>query len=667
MKKRLFCILCSLMLAFSVTACDDEEWYDDEETTGEVSSNATDASEIALSESTGDGWAIYWYLCGSDLETNGGAATTDLEEMMQVSLPDNVKVIIETGGAAQWQNDIISSDKLGRYVYDSNGFSLIEEVENANMGDPTTLAEFLYFANQYYTADHTAVIFWNHGGGSLGGAAFDENYDYDSISLLELYSALDAVFVANEENPPIDLLGFDTCLMATVDVANVAKEFAHYLVASEELEPGNGWYYTGWLGSVAQNPSMNGDGLGIAICSSFYDGCEMEGTESDVTLSVTDLTKIRPLLTAYETFGNECLTEAASNPGFFAQFARSAEKSENYGGNNKDEGYTNMVDLGHLARNTAWMLPSAQSVLDALDQCIVYRISGTYRSEATGLSCFYNYDNEESSLSTFENVGASDAFKHLFSYGMTGEIPEDTESYMSTNLGITEYAQASSLADTDWEDIDLDVNEEGTSYMTLGPSAADILSDISFYLFLASEEDDMMLFLGTDNDIVCDWDNGIFYDNFYGTWGCINDCPVYMELNCVDDDYNLYSVPILLNGEEYCLQVCYDFTVGEYVVLGARPGLDPSTGMASKELRNLESGDTIDIIWKMASLEGDDDFEDYVVEEIVVDNNFAFTQGDLPDGLYAMMFAMTDAFGTEVTSNPVLFNVSDGEIETMVD
>ena len=46
-----------------------------------------------------ESWAIYWYLCGSDLESDYGAATADLMELLEVDLPENVTVVIETGGA----------------------------------------------------------------------------------------------------------------------------------------------------------------------------------------------------------------------------------------------------------------------------------------------------------------------------------------------------------------------------------------------------------------------------------------------------------------------------------------------------------------------------------------------------------------------------------------
>ena len=84
-----------------------------------------------------------------------------------------------------------------------------------------------------------------------------------------MYQAFDAVWPANKENPALELVGFDTCLMATVDVAALFQNFSKYLVASEEVEPGNGWLYSGWLGELAKNPAMGGEELGIAICNTY--------------------------------------------------------------------------------------------------------------------------------------------------------------------------------------------------------------------------------------------------------------------------------------------------------------------------------------------------------------------------------------------------------------
>lgn len=64
-----------------------------------------------------------------------------------------------------------------------------DSVPSASMGEASTLADFLDFCSTNYPADHTAVIFWDHGSGSASGVSFDEIYDYDSLTLDEIYNA----------------------------------------------------------------------------------------------------------------------------------------------------------------------------------------------------------------------------------------------------------------------------------------------------------------------------------------------------------------------------------------------------------------------------------------------------------------------------------------------
>ena len=49
-------------------------------------------------------------------------------------------------------------------------------------------------------------------------------------------------------------------------------------------------------GALAEDPAMDGAALGTAICDTYYEGCEAVGTQDQTTLSVTDLTKLQPLL-----------------------------------------------------------------------------------------------------------------------------------------------------------------------------------------------------------------------------------------------------------------------------------------------------------------------------------------------------------------------------------
>ena len=88
-RKKLMAMTVLMSLLLSATGCSEDP---DAQTSSTKSSGS------------GDSWVIYWYLCGSDLESNAAAATTDLQEMLQVTLPENVKVVIQTGGAKKWQD-----------------------------------------------------------------------------------------------------------------------------------------------------------------------------------------------------------------------------------------------------------------------------------------------------------------------------------------------------------------------------------------------------------------------------------------------------------------------------------------------------------------------------------------------------------------------------------
>ena len=648
-KGRFFALLLALVMALGLTACGDEP---------------LDAPDGVLDGS----WAIYWYLCGSDLESEGGFATDDLNELLEAELPENVTVVIETGGAAEWWNETVDASVLQRYVYNSDGLSLVDEQPSASMGDSGTLADFLRFAKENYPADKTAVVFWNHGGGSVSGASFDEMYDYDSLTLDEMYAAFTEVWEPSLEagQQPLELVGFDTCLMATVDVAYTFCDLSRYLVASEETEPANGWYYSKWVGALAEDPSMDGAALGRVICDAYYEGCREAGTEDDVTLSVTDLSRLEGLMNAYERFGTEALTAACNDPAFFTRFARVAAQSENYGGNTREQGYTNMVDLGHMARQSGDLLPSAQEVLDALDDCVLYQVKGPYRGEATGLSCYYSYNGDVDDLRGYAGIGAGQAFKYFYEYELTGELTEDGAAFLADmDIDASALPPVQSLSDSGWDNAPLTLSDDGCAVLTLGPEAEELLASVDFSLYYADEESDILLMLGIDNDIIADWDTGVFTDNFRGVWGAIDGHMVYMELSYEGDDYNLYAVPVLLDGEAYYLQVVYDFAEEAWSILGARQGIDDS-GMADKELRLLREGDELTTVWYVSSISSDDDFAPYEIDTFTVTADTCFDEMELPDGQYFMMFEMRDAMDNCAYSQAAVFTCEGGEITTTV-
>lgn len=664
MKRKFLALFIALLLVASViTGCDEEEEGMDD---GSEEVVAEEGDEDRAGKNSSESWVFYWYLCGSDLESGNGCATEDLEELMSVELPENIKVVFEAGGSSAWHNDYFSPDHLTRGVYSSNGLEIIEQIPTSNMGSPETLSAFLGFCNKNFPADKRAVFFWNHGGGSVSGLAFDELFDNDSLRLAELAR----VFGQQDTGQKYELVGFDTCLMATIDTADTFDEYANYMVASEELEPGCGWSYDRIFEALVEEPSMDGAELGKVICDAFYAGCEDIGQEDNTTLSVTDLSKIPALVEAYNNVGNEVLVAAGDNVGYMTGFARSAYSSENYGGNNDSEGYTNMVDMGDLVRNALddeLLSEKGTRLLEALDEAIVYKINGALRDRSSGLSCYYTYNGDYDDFSGYAQISASPAFSYYYDYLLSGVASEALTSYANEEMGDPDCARSFKNVDKtdakEFEDHVVDITEDNYAVLNLGKEKSDKIASMYFNLAYLDDESNMMIFLGQDNDIDADWDKGVFKDNFRGVWGSIDDCLVYMELSDETEDYQIYAVPILLNGKEYVLSVSYDYKTQKYEILGARHAVDDK-GKTDKYLRTLKVGDVIEPLhYVMKDYESDEEPEIMAIEKLTVTDKTAFKEMDLGDGTFLMMFEMKDMRGKSYESEAVIISSKDGNIE----
>ena len=233
---------------------------------GVVSGETTNTSTIDTSVASGsrnkrtvikgngnDIVTLMVYICGTDLESEAGMASNDIVEMTKAKLSDKVNIIICTGGAKKWQIQGISNSVHQFYKVDSSSGQLVRLEDNRGskpMTDPATLTDFIKYCAQNYPANRNELILWDHGGGSVTGFGYDEkNGNGDSMTLAGINTALKNAGVT------FDFIGFDACLMATAETALVLDNYADYLIASEETEPGIGWYYTNWLTKLSSNTS----------------------------------------------------------------------------------------------------------------------------------------------------------------------------------------------------------------------------------------------------------------------------------------------------------------------------------------------------------------------------------------------------------------------------
>jgi hypothetical protein len=209
----------------------------------------------------------------------------------------------------------------------------------------------------------------------------------------------------------------------------------------------------------------------------------------------------------------------------------------------------------------------------------------------------------------------------------------------------------------------IEITDDSYARLVLDPDNLGSVKSVFFNLSYYSEEEDIIVFLGMDNDLYAEWDTGIFEDNFRGVWGSINGELCYMEITFEGDDYNLYSVPVLLNGEEVSLQVVYDYTVEAYGILGAKRSVDEETLMADKDLIALRDGDVITpIMYGMALSDDSEDVVEFYMNDILVDEDLSFYETDLGDGEFAFSFQVVDTSNSTYDSDIVLFEYEDGEI-----
>lgn len=301
------------------------------------------------------------------------------------------------------------------------------------MGNSGTFENFLKWGVESFPAAKMGLIFWNHGGGSITGVCFDEKNDYDSLSLTEIDSALNSV--SDNMTDKFEFIGFDACLMGTIESANTLASYSRYMYGSQETEPGYGWDYLTVGNYLGTNPNADGAELGKVICDSFYECCEQIGEESGATLSCIDLSQIDGVITSFNDFSQE-IYNATNDKSALSLVVRNVKSADNFGGNNKSEGYTNMVDMAGVVNAGSPYSDSRNKVLSAIDKAVVYTRNGSDHENACGLSIYYPLKIEGSSeLKIFGDIAISPYYLSLVDRAAYSTSTDDTaEEYDNSSV-----------------------------------------------------------------------------------------------------------------------------------------------------------------------------------------------------------------------------------------
>ncbi|MBL8481324.1 MAG: Ig-like domain-containing protein [Rhodocyclaceae bacterium] len=265
--------------------------------------------------SNGSGtWTVMVYLAADN--SLDAFSLRDINEMESLNLPSNVNIVIELDRAGS------NNTYRGRVQHDNNttaigGYTSISEI---NSGDPASLRDFINWSASNYRADHYALVVWDHGGG-LAGTSWDDSSFGANLSIAECTSAIsDSVLGTNG----FDVIGFDTCLQGMVEQAYDLRNLADYVVASQDLEPGDGWDYAGWLQSLANNPNTSARDLAISAVNSY--GAYYNHGETLAAVQTSSLTGLRDAINAF----SDATVNATSAQWTALRSARSGVTDYNY-------------------------------------------------------------------------------------------------------------------------------------------------------------------------------------------------------------------------------------------------------------------------------------------------------------------------------------------------
>jgi hypothetical protein len=346
------------------------------------------------------------YMVGSDMESD---TTKDILEMKSVGSNSNVNILLETGGG---DPQTIGDDKrnidfrqVQRHKILNNGIQTLSNLGQQNMGDERILSNFIIWGMSEFPAKKYAIILWGHGSG-INGFGGDLIFDNDRLTLREIEKGFkDARSVTNKK---FELIGFDACLMASVEVALTVNTFGSYMVSSEEIEPSWGWDYSAVLANLTKYPKQDGSSIGKTVANTFVNhsktiaASQRFDAQKDVTLSVINLTRVPKLEQDLNTLSNYFvsriidLSAALSLPSLI-------DLTERYGPNtsvNPDtQGSSGMVDLYDLTSNILNKFPETaptiNSVQNSLNNTVIYNVNGEAKPNANGLSVYMPLREEE--------------------------------------------------------------------------------------------------------------------------------------------------------------------------------------------------------------------------------------------------------------------------------
>ena len=631
------------------------------------------------------------YMCGTDLESKYGMASSDMEEIRAASYGSNVNVIVYTGGCKGWKNSGISSSVNQIYqIKDGQYYRLVDNDGSAPMTDPDNLSNFIKFCAKNFPANRNDLILWDHGGGSVSGYGYDEkNAKFGSMDLTGVNKAL------KNGGVKFDFIGFDACLMATAETALMLNEHADYLIASEETEPGIGWYYTNWVTKLGQNTSAPTLEIGKNIVDDFVSECGKKCRGQKTTLSVIDLAEFANTVPSKLSAFAKSVSNKISNKEY-KEISDARYSTREFAESSRID----QVDLVNLAENVG--TSEGRELASALKEAVKYNRTSTNMTNAYGVSIYFPYqrtsyvdtacninsqigvDSEYSrcirqfaSLETSGQIaagGSGSALGSLFgtsgSSGSSGSADvigsllgaflsggtsgrsitgldesntnfmEDTDVDSATDYLSTYYFDTNNLV---WEE------QNDTYTLSLPDSQWELVHKLDLNMFY--DDGTGYIDLGLDNIYSFDDDGKLVADTDKNWLSIDGNVVAYYHTDTIEDGDN-YSirgyVPAMLNGDRVNLIIVFDNEQPNgYIAGAANDYIGGETNTVAKSMTELQDGDKLDFICDYYDYDMNYQDSYFIGEPVTYHSGMQISNTDVGSGQAHIMYKFTDIYNQE--------------------
>lgn len=553
-------------------------------------------------------WEVLLYMVGSNLESETGAATTNLRELLESDL-GTVRVVGQAGGCTDWETEAFADGMTTRFLIEDGILTVQETMDGCNMGEASTLADFLAYARTGYPAEKTVLVLWDHGDGPVGGFGCDDLYGGDSLTLTELEAALSA---AGCGETPLEVIGLDACCMASLEVALALAPYGQYMVASQELEPAAGWDYT-VAGRLA---GLSGAEAARLLAQGYYDKNSPGAPEA--TVSVTDLSQVAGLAAWVEEWA-EALGKCD-----LATLMPFRGTVYGFGAAGRSGGASDLVDLQALAKALqplAGASASLESFTQELQEAVL--LSCSQDGQACGLSLYAPYAELE------------EAARKLSAYRSLDVLPD----YEELAFTIADYLlQVQTQAEAN-----LPLQSSGEEFVAQDPGNVK-----QVYLTLWERDEnqtDYYYLVGTDSDV--ELEGGWYTADIANEWTFLDGQPLCtVELESPSGLYTRFACPVLYEGQRANLILQYDaqFPYGRVVCL-----VPLEEDHFSRQRILLQGGESITPLYPVEAFTetADQEVEGYLTQEegFKVGQTIHYTAGMEPealpasqDGLYGFWF-----------------------------